>query len=272
MPVWNYPVELTNSIAKKLTVFPWKNTAPSIRFLSFMILPKRELHPERMRQLISVSISPLGNFWLQWTKPFKSNKKGCSLTAPTEIYRILFAQRHFPVECLFSLVGLGNCMNHKASTYLCEWSVLVFYKNGMWNTTLYLDYQTSHILKTFNEDDSKCDSSTTAVFDFALIYLLWRTDILFFRHICIPQRKSIQVERKLNARKKIIRCDKCTCEWSECACWKRRISGKTENKGKVFRSEKFLVDNIGANQHVIELLLEKLEIISSNAICLSLGK
>lgn len=204
--------------------------------------------------------------------PLKATKKGCSLTAPIEIYRILFAQRHFPMESFFSLVDFGNCMNHKASTYICERSVLVFYKNGMWDTTLYLDYSTSQILKTFNEVASKCDSSTTAVFDFTLIYLLWRTDILFFRHICIPQRKSIQLERKLNARKKIIRCDKCICEWSECACWKRRISGKTEKKGKVFRSEKFLVGNISANQHISELSLEKLEIISSDTICLSLGK
>lgn len=166
-----------------------------------MVLPKRELPPERMRQLISVSIPSLGDFWLQWTKPFKSNKKGCSLTASTEIYRILSIQRHFPVECLFSLVAFGNCKNHKACTYicpalLCERSALVFCKNGMWDTTLYSDYYPSQILKVWNEDASKCDSLTTIVFDFTLIYLLWRTDILFFRHICIPQRKPIQVERK----------------------------------------------------------------------------
>lgn len=184
-----------------------------------MVLPKRELPPEQMRQLISVSILSLGDFWVQWTKPFKSNKKGCSLTASAEIYRILSTQRHFSVECLFSQVAFGNCNKHKACTYicpvpLCEWSVLVFCKNEIWDTTLYSDYHPSQILKVWNEDASKCDSLTTIVFDFTLIYLLRRTGILFFRHIYIPQRKPIQVEKSLNARKKIIRYDKCISEWS----------------------------------------------------------
>lgn len=43
-------------------------------------------------------------------------------------------------------------------------------------------------------------------------------------------------------------------------------------KLKVFSSEKFLVGNTSDNQHVSELSLEKMEIISCDAIALSLGK
>ena len=148
------PFSWLSPLQRNWQYFHGKTQTPSINFLSFMVLPKRELPPEQMRQLISVSIPSLGDFWLQWTKLFQSNEKGCALTACAEIYRILPTQRHFPVEYLFLPVVFGNCENHKACTYicLCEWSVLVFCKNGKWDATLYLDYYPSQILKVRNED------------------------------------------------------------------------------------------------------------------------
>lgn len=48
--------------------------------------------------------------------------------------------------------------------------------------------------------------------------------------------------------------------------------GEDCQKLKVFSSAKFHVGNTRHNQHVSELSLKKLEIISSDAIALSLGK
>lgn len=48
---------------------------------------------------------------------------------------------------------------------------------------LYSDYSPSQVLKVWNKDASKCDSLTTTVFDFTLIYLLWRTDTVLQTHL-----------------------------------------------------------------------------------------